>query len=352
MLSEFIPVAEQKLGYSFANPVRADENSLCIVVPILRETSFKRQYITFPETDQCPVTDTGAIDAMEADNKTEENVFFRSGTIFTGSTQARALQRSTLVFYKSKRKLQVRCVHRSHGISSGAKTTYGGLTPHEFDQGVYDEGFKPKGQHEYWESASNTTKMYMSSMGGADEAIIGSNTLHVRRGPEPVRPRPHGPQSSLGNSRRGYSSPAYGADDLANHMGNFAANFDSVLSKVKLVENQAGLALITQKGVETIELFDHKDSWKALHESAVKRLGANIVQKDDETVFDYKPEVARRNICRVLALDWKVNLIYEHTPDNGEPHVKISGLSAENYVGELFEINGSMIHALVLKKAA
>jgi hypothetical protein len=341
MLRQFEPIAEQKLGFSFAIPVRADENSLCVVVPILRETSMKRQYITFPETPQCLVFDCGTIEAMEADNKTDENVFFRSGTIFTGPTQARALQRSTLVFPRTKRKLSVRCVHHSHGIRSGANVSYSGLTPHEFDQGVYDEGFKPKSQHDYWDCAAHTTNVYKSMM--SDDSVHHFQSPSFQTARQRVS---HGAQSALGPSK----TKTYAADDLANNIGAFSTHFDEILSKVKKVDHQAGLALITQKGVETIELFDHEDSWKALHEAAVKRLGSNIVQKDDETVFDYKPRLAHRQICRVLALDWQETPIFEHRPDNGEPHVKVIGLSAEDFVGELFEVNDTMIHVLLLKK--
>jgi hypothetical protein len=343
MLRQFEPIAEQKLGFSFAIPVRDDENSLCVVVPILRETSMKRQYITFPETPQCLVFDCGTIEAMEADNKTDENVFFRSGTIFTGPTQARALQRSTLVFPRTKRKLSVRCVHRTHGIRSGAVGNYSGLTPHEFDKKVYDSGFKPKGQHEYWDCAVHTTNMMKSMMSNPIEEHFQPSFETPRAR---VSHRRYGPQSALGTP----TQKMYAADDLANNIGAFSTHFDEILSKVKKVDHQAGLALITQKGVETIELFDHEDSWKALHEAAVKRLGSNIVQKDDETVFDYKPRLAHRQICRVLALDWQETPIFEHRPDNGEPHVKVIGLSAEDFVGELFEVNDTMIHVLLLKK--
>jgi len=349
-------IITQSLGYSFGKPLRCDEKSLAVVLPILRKTSINRQYITYPETEKLLVFDSGNIEVMDAENQGEQNVFIRSGTIFKGSTQARAIQRSAVVFPGKKQSLKVRCVHKSHGIRAGSKTTFGGLTPHEFETHVYDSGFKPKDQHAYWRIAEKVTAKYWGLSGinvGSDAPAMDIDSLRCYSGENPIRNMAEA--SSIDEafiSSGAFSSSAHKLDDLSSHMENFANNFEDVLSKVKLIENQAGLALINQNGVETVEVFDHPDSWKALHESAVKRLGSNIVEKDEENVFTYSPEVAQRKVSQVLAMDWELTNIFRHRPSNGEPEVEITGLSSGGYVGELVEINNSLAHLIILKKAA
>lgn len=383
MLKMLAALAEQKLGYSYGKPLRIDDKSLAVVLPILRETSLHRQYTTFPETDKVMVFDSGKIDVMDVENGTEENIFVRSGTLFRGSTQTRALQRSAVLFPHKKQTLSVRCVHQTHGISAKAKTTYGGIVPLAFDQMNYDAGYKPKDQQAYWSNAQKTTQHFMKATGKTPPAPKGGqNSMGLRRRSMMRSSEPEegvnfmntggldssglmysssdcaagpigaaGAAGPVGDQAFFSSANAFtGSDDLAKHFDDFSMHFDEVLSKVKLVENQAGLALINANGVETIEFFDHKLSWKALHESAVKRLGSNIVQQDSEQVFEYKPENAVKAVNRVLAMDWKTTPIFHHRPSNGEPDVEITGLSADGFVGEAVELNGSLIHLVLLRQ--
>jgi hypothetical protein len=140
-------------------------------------------------------------------------------------------------------------------------------------------------------------------------------------------------------------------DDLASHCENFSKTFDDVTAKIRWVENQAGFALLTNNGVETIETFDSPFSWKAIHEDAVKRLGSRVLGKDEEGVFDYKPERAKALIRKVLAGKFTENLIYEHRPSNGELHVLILGLSGDRYVGEVVELDGRVIHVMLIRQS-
>lgn len=57
-------------------------------------------------------------------------------------------------------------------------------------------------------------------------------------------------------------------------------------------------------------------------------------------------------VRKVLGLNYTTNLIYEHKPSNGEPHVAIFGLTASPYVGEIVELDGRVIHLNILETAA
>jgi hypothetical protein len=82
-------------------------------------------------------------------------------------------------------------------------------------------------------------------------------------------------------------------------------------------------------------------------------MGTELLRGPDNTsVFEYKPENAIAAVRKVLALPFKTNLIYEHKPANGEPLVQIYGLTAGGFVGEVVELDGRVIHMVVIETAA
>ncbi len=333
-------IRQQKAGFSFGKPQRPDAKVLTVILPLLRQGFGERSYMTFPETDRVLVFDTGKIDEMRVENPTEENVFIRSGTLFTGATQARAAQRSHVVLPNAKDIVPVRCVHASHGIRSNANVKYGGITPLEADKKNYDAGYIPKSQGAYWDNVHDASAMFMrSSNTSSFSASVGQSaqapiacSFHTN----PVQPQAD-----------------YAAmDNLAANFDKFALDFEKILSKVKRQENQIGLALISDSGVQTVEWFDHADSWKALHDASIKRLGTELIREDPKRVFEYKPEVAIQQVEEVLALPFKTNRIYYNHPRERVTAVEITGLTANEFVGEVTTINGEPIHIVLLKKAA
>jgi hypothetical protein len=79
-------------------------------------------------------------------------------------------------------------------------------------------------------------------------------------------------------------------------------------------------------------------------------LGTELLRgPDNANVFEYRPENAINAVRAVLALPFKSNLIYEHKPSNGEPPVSIFGLTAKRFVGEVVELDGRVIHLVVLE---
>jgi hypothetical protein len=363
-------LSEQKNGFKFGDPQRLDERALSVVLPIIRETSVVRQYVTLPETDKVSIHDSGSISKMKASSVSTENVFIRSGTIFKGATQERASVRSMIVFPGQTVDIEVRCVHHSRGISPNAKVTYGGITPMSVDNAVYGAGFTASDQQSYWRNVSQTSALYANLQKSADDVHHQSGQLNWRVNRQRPQASGRAMRSSGAMNSRNYatmdsatltdagsvadplrSAFVSGGDDLLGSLGAFAHNFDDLLSKIKPAENQTGLALINEKGCQTIETFDVPLSWGALHTDAVKRVGSHVVNLDDTSVFQYKPENAVRSVQSVLALDYKTNLIYEHKPANGEPYVAISGITAKDYVGEVVEVDNRIIHLLILKTA-
>lgn len=369
-------ISEESMGFRFGKPERPNESSLACILPILRETSQERQYITLPETEQVLVFDSGTINKINLKNASKKNVFVRSGTIFEGKgTQSRAIMRSAVLFPGTEVALDVRCVHQTHGIRSGAEFKYGGITPLSVDSAVYAAGYRPQDQHTTWDAVRSTTAV-MQAMTGREEAAAPAPAASARESSslfgsifrpsqqssrEIPRPVPQGPVYTPPTRDFISSAPAMegriGAfipadDNLKQNFDEFARSFDGILSKARLHDNQVGLALITDTGCKTIELFDLAASWEAIHKDAVKRMGTELLRGPDNTnVFEYKPENAVNAVRKVLGLDYKTNLIYEHKPSNGEPHVAIFGITASRYVGEIVEVDGRVIHLNILETA-
>lgn len=336
-------ISEEKLGFKFGKPERTDDSSLAVVLPILRKTKEARAYTTYPEAEEkVVVRDTGIIDRMEVENEGDEAVFIRSGTIFKGKTQERALVRSAILFPGQKAGLNVRCVHQSRGIQSGAKGSYGGLTPLNLDQRVYRAGFTGANQGEYWGGVTRSVSLMAAASGRKQSDGVGSS------------PYPVGHISRIGrdpyDSGQGYTGQRL--DDLSSAIGDFSATFDQLLSKVVLHKNQSGIALITDQGCQTIEAFDIPMSWEAIHKDAVGRMGTEILRSDKESVFEYKADNAVKAVRKILGLNYRQNTLYEHKPKKGEPRVVITGLTAEKYVGEVAELDGRVIHLVLLRQKA
>jgi hypothetical protein len=351
-----LAVAEEKLGFSFGKPDRPSEKSLACILPILRETTFVRQYVTMPETENVLVTDSGMINKINIKNTGKENVFLRSGTIFEGKgTQSRIITRSAVLFPGSEVALDARCVHASHGIRTGSNFKYSGTVPMDVENASYTAGFTPADQHTVWSNVTRTTTAMNAMLGGKRvSADISGRIPGVRH----TFTSSHGmfgasistPQEEQGEQERSW--PGFAQDNLKKNFDEFAENFDDILSKARLHDNQCGLSLITDTGCKTIELFDVPLSWESLHKDAVKRMGTELLRGEDKTsVFEYKPEHAVNAVKKVLTMDFKANMIYEHKPANGEPHVAIFGLTSKQYVGEVVEMSGQMIHLTILEMA-
>jgi hypothetical protein len=360
-------VSEEKFGFRFGKPDRPSAESLSCILPILRETAQVRQYITYSETDKVLAHDSGSINKVNLLNSSKSNVFLRSGTIFEGKgTQSRALTRSAVLFPGQAVALDVRCVHQSHGIRSGSGFEYGGITPLSVDSAFYTSGYTPGDQHTMWDSVTATSNMMRSASGDVTEPISGrvETSTFGRSIPTPRNWRtPHArttPTASRGMRSLMASGGLVGerapesfipqSDNLKKNFDEFAKNFDDVLSKARLHDNQVGLGLITDKGCKTVELFDLAASWESIHKDSVKRMGTELLRGADNTnVFEYRPENAINAVRAVLALPFKSNVIYQHKPSNGEPPVSIYGLTAQRYVGEVVELDGRVIHLVILE---
>jgi len=378
----------QAMGFHFGKPKRVEDKALAVILPILRDGEIGRDYLTYPETDGVTAIDSGMINKVNLKNNTDQKVFVRSGTVFAGKgTQSRTITRSAILFPGKEVALDARCVHASHGIRGGANFGYHGTISLDVERGVYGAGYTPLDQTTYWNMVS-TSNMMKSTCFVADaglgaftmekaglepaEPIRGGGLDSLRARLESAQPRPRFTTSSSGPMRaggiRGSARASAGSPPFApplirtataapprdSYVANdtiFTANLDDILSKVKLHDDQVGISLITDRGVETIELFEVHQSWAALHKDSVKRMGTELIKEEQEDVFEYKPEKAIEQVTRVLAQSFDANVIFEHKAD-GNDRVVITGLTSASHIGEAVELGGKLIHLSLLKRAA
>lgn len=78
MIRKFIKdIVEEKNGFSFDQPHRLGEESLSVLVPVVRNTNKKRDYITFAEAKNIKITDIGMINLVNVENNEDMPLYVR-----------------------------------------------------------------------------------------------------------------------------------------------------------------------------------------------------------------------------------------------------------------------------------
>ena len=158
-------IVDSKYGYKLGEPWKYSEESLGVVVPILRENPPDRSYITMYEVlDQLNMKDTGHINQVELQNNCWIAIFVRAGTIFIGKTQNRAAQYCG-VYQDKKETIEVKCVQQTHGIRSGEKMEFGDIAPPSVTMNLMSGN-----QSKVWESVRRYGSMsHMMSITNKDK---------------------------------------------------------------------------------------------------------------------------------------------------------------------------------------
>ena len=154
MIQEFIEsVRDEKKGFKFDQPWRVEEKSLGVIIPVLRKSQKKRSYVTFAETKDVNVQDTGQIDYIFVTNNGKKPVLVSRADILKGKTQERAIIHDHIIFPGAGSRIAVRCIHQQRPISGQAQMGYGGRSP-------YDVSFTS--QQRTWQNVN--TYMHRSAM--------------------------------------------------------------------------------------------------------------------------------------------------------------------------------------------
>lgn len=312
-------IRDEKEGFKIGKPWRYNEKAVTCVLPIIRETVKKREYITFPESENVKIADTGNISLLTIENNEEHHVFIRMGEIFKGESQERASVHSRIIESKKKEEIKVQCIHQSRGISSGTIFTAGGYVPDEVVGTIFTND-----QHRVWNSvedySANLREMSMSFYSAMGE----SANMNL--------------MADIGNAETVRS------DDLTAGYETYSKIIDDVLKNVPSLDNQVGLVVIDRTGFYSLEAFDVKESWQVLKNSITKGAGVKLSEfEEKEGVFVYKPENSIALIMEALSKDFIEETLFE------DEHSKIIKLSAEKLIGEVTLLDDDVIHLWILR---
>jgi len=331
-------IAEQKNGFSFGKPWKNSEDSLGLVIPILRKKKVDRNYIMIQETDKVEIVDQGTIDTAKIESKDDRTVFIRSGVILAGDTQERGVQAGTVVSPHSEMDLKVRCVHASKGINAGSSFKVDDVAPPsvylalmEDDQrGVWDSvqdytRSKGKGRsrkrHQFTDRPSSARRM-----GYSGDRLIGASFS----------------SSAIRNE-------SLSSDDLLKSMKEVDQSRKTVegsLKDIPCVDDQVGASIFGMHGVTGFEVFDAHESWAAMHEKVLKKYDDVLLQKQEDSLFELKEEVIPKKISEFIEALMASDTQRTFSSKDGETHL----ISGENHIGEYTLIDGVVMHIIAFKR--
>lgn len=380
-------IREEKNGYELGKPWRHSDQALTCVVPVLKTSEDKeREYITITEAQNIEVTDSGNINEAKVKNNEDKPVFVRLGEILAGETQERAVTSSRIIFPGQEVVIPIACIHASKPIQGGATLTFSGVAPGKEYSYIYNTHYHGHAnQHDSWNldtsytnyadsvlrkhgfapetpapsynlTWSNNTGGFSNSIGWYDStddsqwrSTGGGGGTQSSSTPPGGEWFQHDPSFTIryGEQPSGFcpsieEAPAF--DDLTAKHKEVNEALQDIIKKVPLFDNQIGLALIDPDGFKCLDCYDVKLSYKAVKEALVGKETAAISDKDEENVFEYKPEVAKKKINDVLDNKFEENIVHE------DKNAKTITLDLEGYMGEAVLLNSKIIHLVITRK--
>ena len=321
-VSSFIKsIKEEKDGFSFDRPWRLDKDSLGVIIPILRKSKKKRDYITLAEANKIKVEDTGQIDHVYIRNDEDKPVYVSRGEIFRGKTQERTAIHGYVIMPRQGLRVAVRCVHQTKGIRAKADMKYGGRTPYAVD--LSSQGNTWRSIHVYSSNVCRTKDN--PSIGGSKSSPVFRASL----------------DHEMGESASFFSMPA--SDDLVNTISDLSGSIKEVMKRIPFVENQVGAMFFKENSLVGMDVYDLAASWDAVKRDVVEKEGSNFLEKDSKDMFELKPEKAKGLAQEKLSAKFEEKDIYDK-------EYSVIELRSEKALGEAVIFKGKVIHLTLWKK--
>ena len=348
-------VAEEKDNFILDEAWRLNEDSLSVIVPVLRKSKAKRSYITFAEAKDVKVEDTGQIDYVYVTNNEEKPLLISRGEIFRGKTQERASVHGAIIKAGKGMRVAVRCIHRSKGINSGAEMKYGGRVPSDIDLSNQ-------------QSAWNSVTAHYSALRGefiaegapmlgnirAHNVHMGTLKHHVDNSSYTVSNSTVSPDMVADNNNEELDMDMFNqernrdigaSDDLVNTLDDMSDMIKEMLKKIPPIKNQVGAIFLVENAVKGLDIYDLPDSWKSVKEDVVAKEGSDYLKKEDTNIFEFKPEKVKQLIGKKLGGTFEEKVIYD-TKDMKIIEVRevVDDTKKTRLCGEAVEFNNKIIH--------
>jgi len=338
-----LDIAHERNGYSIGEPWRFTQHSLAAVVPLVRVNNAPtRAYRLLSERKgEVKIKDGGNIERIQLTNTGEYPVLVKAGEVLVGSTQSRTVTTSQIIMANEKLEVACACVYSSKGIREGQGMTPGIYSPIEVRREVYHGHFSHgnlspdyhrdqagiwSGVNLYARNATGRTVNLASSL----RAMASTEELSPELGSLDLNPTYHTP-----------------SEDLAGRISEAQTKYEDILKQVPRIEHQVGMALLTMTGLESMESFEHPDSWEGIRRAILGAESDKISDiSDKDGIFEFRPEKARDIIRELLAGEFGDKVAVDR------PHTRTIILDAKQFVGEVVTLDDIPIHCAFVRKAS
>lgn len=290
-------IRDQKDGFRFGKVFQIEEGSNAAVVPVINEKGNQaKDYILIDVATKVNIQEIGDVSHILVDNKENIPVFISKGHMFIGATQERASLRDVIVFPGDSVKIEVRCIHRTRGLSFNSTFKSSGLTPINL---IRDN------QLDTWSRCSN----YVMTTSG----------------------------DSLGSGGIFYS----GMDNFTAAKVKLDKDLTEVMKKIPFVRDQVGVVILKGNNIKLLEVYDLVASWNDIKTAVINREGASFVTEKANSIFKMDEE----KVTGFISTDLKEAINY-CTCGTSEKY-KVYDFKLGKYSGHALEFSNRILHLAI-----
>jgi hypothetical protein len=312
----FESIKQTKGTYSLGEAWRSSEHATAWVVPILNPKLQKRDYVTATEAiETLDIIDDGQISPLQVVNKGLKPIYMRAAEIMKGDTQSRALVHSRVIM-PGKQSLEVVCVHASHGIRSGSRFHSAGYAPGRdilFQTKMVDDGHVD--QVHSWDHDEKMYKHYMNST-----FSTGKKNTSMRN-----------------------TMAEIALDDTTKVKEKVDEVLKPEIEKIPVFEDQIGYAVVDAKGIVSMDWYDSRTSFDAQKKELYLKDGLLYATIDPKSKKKQKVDPLMA-FADSMPASMERKVIFE------DVHCTVTALQGGDYVGEITQLLGHVIHFSLSRK--
>ncbi|MBA7599420.1 hypothetical protein ES703_06453 [subsurface metagenome] len=141
-----------------------------------------------------------------------------------------------------------------------------------------------------------------------------------------------------------YATPE---QDLAGRITETQDKYKDILKDIPKVDNQVGLCLLTMTGLESMESFNHPESWEAIRKVILGSDISSIADISDQNgLFEFREDKAKSIVRELLEKEYDEKVAVEK--DSTATYI----LDEEKFMGEVVTLHDRPIHCAFLRKAS
>ena len=137
------------------------------------------------------------------------------------------------------------------------------------------------------------------------------------------------------------------SEDLAGRLSESQDKYKDILKRVPSIEYQVGMCLLTMTGLESLESFEHPDSWEKMREAILGSEADKISDVSDRNrLFDFREDKAKDIVRELLQRQYESKAVLQ------KEYTVTYILDQETFMGEVVTLHGKPIHCAFMRKAS